>query len=245
MACCTDPGVIPRRAAILATDTEKDLTAVLGYNPLGQGTPCHMQEADSRSMVPPELARNGYRWCHTCEIVRPPRSSHCPECDNCVLRFDHHCPFVNNCVGQRNYPFFFSFTSSVCALALLVLPSLAYFYVGIGGTVGSSSSSLSSTAALGYVVIVVCCLAGMAFIALGGLWLYHLFLISQGRTTKEHLKGLPKMEGVETEPMLCAARGPQLFDPFALVDMEKLLAEPSGGKKGHAKDKSCCFLPDP
>mmetsp|Transcript_2492 Transcript_2492/g.3021 ORF Transcript_2492/g.3021 Transcript_2492/m.3021 type:complete len:160 (+) Transcript_2492:1-480(+) len=33
MACCTDPGVLPRRGVITATGTEKNLSTVLGYNP--------------------------------------------------------------------------------------------------------------------------------------------------------------------------------------------------------------------
>merc|ERR1719231_522762 len=134
LVCCSDPGIIPRRGVIQATETEDYLTKVLGYNPLGNGT---------SDPVPSDLRHDGYKWCRTCKIVRPPRASHCSDCDNCVLRWDHHCPFVNNCVGQRNYTYFMSFITASCCLAIWVFPPLIwYFMMGAPSPTSHGSSHL-------------------------------------------------------------------------------------------------------
>ncbi|CAJ1424460.1 unnamed protein product [Effrenium voratum] len=192
-ACLSDPGILPRREVILATGVAQKLCEELGYNILGDPVEGWDGEGE-RITIPPELKSQGYRWCTTCRIVRPPRASHCSDCDNCVMRFDHHCPFINNCVGQRNYLFFFGFTSSVCLLALVVIPSLMwYLLVGTGlgpaEKVESTNYEVSSDSVMRGILITLAAAGGTGALCVLGLWGYHLFLICSGITTREHIKG--------------------------------------------------------
>jgi len=237
--CCSDPGIIPRREVVVATDTAALIEATLGYDLLiAENVPKDGQ--GGISSMPVELTKQGYRWCRTCRIARPPRSSHCPDCDNCVLRYDHHCPFVNNCVGQRNYHFFFGFVTSVICLALLVLPVLFWFlnsdrFELVAGGLNRALEPFF------YALIAGGSLVGIAAVLSMVLWLYHLFLITTKQTTKEFRRQIPN---TAEEPTLCAARGPRLFNPWALVDPQDMKREGEASRPERSSVCSACFGDD-
>lgn len=54
--------------------------------------------------------------CHTCNLLKPPRSKHCPVCKRCIGRLDHHCIFINNCVGVGNHHWFMLLLLSTAVL---------------------------------------------------------------------------------------------------------------------------------
>lgn len=92
---CTDPGILERNNEYAYYDNRK---SVLKLNIQG-----HMINLN---------------YCYTCFHFRPPRTSHCAECDNCVQNFDHHCLWMGTCVGKRNYRYFYFviFFTTICSL---------------------------------------------------------------------------------------------------------------------------------
>lgn len=68
------------------------------------------------------------KFCNSCFIFRPPRATHCYDCNMCVERFDHHCPWIGNCVGKRNYKYFYMYLVFLALLLVFLLIQLALFF---------------------------------------------------------------------------------------------------------------------
>lgn len=122
-AGCKDPGLLPRRIG--------------KENPFGKKKPFKVVQLG-------HIRR--YRECETCFIVRPLRSTHCGDCDNCVERFDHHCPWLGNCVGKRNYKYFYSFIISLNVLTVyMIVFSIAHISIYVQTRVKELDAEPNST----------------------------------------------------------------------------------------------------
>ena len=89
-------------------------------------------ENDEKNKAIPRIYTE--RKCPTCNIIRPPGASHCGECNNCVLDFDHHCVFVSNCIGKRNHKYFYLFLifgslSSIEGIILNIIVMIYIFFI--------------------------------------------------------------------------------------------------------------------
>jgi len=172
LTSCSDPGIIPRASIQeLSEGLKEEIHEAIGYVP--------PPAADEVAPLTQEQVNAGFRLCRTCQIVRPPRASHCADCQNCVLQFDHHCPFVNNCVGKRNYPFFCAFLTSVTLLGISVVIGIAFW---CREETDFKQATLRTVAYIFAVPIIMLVLITFIFC------LCHVFLVIRGRTTREFLR---------------------------------------------------------
>lgn len=139
-----------------------------------------------------------YRYCSTCSIMRPNRSTHCYDCNNCVERFDHHCPWIGNCAGKRNYKYFFIFLILLNTLTVFIGAfSIVHIakYVHHRVKENNKKEEWEKTDKIGAVALNKCIISifiiiycGLSMIFTTGLLIYHSKLVSNNMTTKEELK---------------------------------------------------------
>ena len=133
--------------------------------------------------------------CLTCNVVKPFRSHHCSDCDNCIIRFDHHCPWIGSCVGKRNYIYFFIF---ICVLnlklifiAIFCVIHIIYIFKDISEEEKNKNKNWIAINLIGLIpsiltIIFIGCTMAFTF----GLMIYHIKLIINNITTKEEIKKL-------------------------------------------------------
>nr|XP_046273410.1 palmitoyltransferase ZDHHC18-B isoform X1 [Scatophagus argus] len=209
----TDPGILPRATPDEAADIEKQIdgTGNTSYRP-----PPRTKEV----LINQQVVK--LKYCFTCKMFRPPRTSHCSLCDNCVERFDHHCPWVGNCVGKRNYRFFYTFIVSLSFLTAFIFgcvtTHLALRAQGGKGLVFALQESPGSA-----VELVICFFSVWSILGLSG---FHTYLVASNLTTNEDIKGSWSGKSGEdvTNPyshknifincctMLCGPMPPSLID---------------------------------
>ena len=175
LTACTDPGFLPRQTGAFSEGPRNAPRIDLLF--VGQ----------SKDM-PVRGALVKVRYCITCCLFRPPRTSHCHKCDSCVERFDHHCPWVGNCVGKRNYSYFLGFLVTTAALGVFgIAVSCAHLKKLTEDKEHERYPfAEASREAVPSWIVLILGLPGLIFVS--GLCCFHFYLLSIGKTTYERLK---------------------------------------------------------
>ena len=171
--------------------------------------------------------------CLTCNVVKPFRSHHCSDCDNCIIRFDHHCPWIGSCVGKRNYIYFFIF---ICVLnlklifiAIFCVIHIIYIFKDISEEEKNKNKNWIAINLIGLIpsiltIIFIGCTMAFTF----GLMIYHIKLIINNITTKEEIKklifekiGNPYDKGVKNNCINFWTRHRTMANEFTVKDLRK------------------------
>ncbi|KAH7842003.1 hypothetical protein Vadar_000372 [Vaccinium darrowii] len=173
-----DPGIVPRNSRPPESDEAygmdtPSMECVNGITP-------HLKRPLTKDVIV-----NGHavkvKYCDTCMVYRPPRTSHCSICNNCIQRFDHHCPWVGQCVGRRNYRFFYMFILTSTILCVYVF---VFSWVDIIRQKDSVLDALSQDILSDF--LIVYCFFAVWFV--GGLTVFHLYLTCTNQTTYENFR---------------------------------------------------------
>ncbi|XP_020563032.1 palmitoyltransferase ZDHHC18 isoform X4 [Oryzias latipes] len=172
----SDPGILPRATPEEAADVERQIDS---SGDSSYGPPPRTREV----VINQQVVK--LKYCFTCKMFRPPRTSHCSLCDNCVERFDHHCPWVGNCVGKRNYRFFYTFIVSLSFLTSFIF-SCVSTHLAMRAQDGRGLVSALQESPGSAVELVICFFSVWSILGLSG---FHTYLVASNLTTNEDIKG--------------------------------------------------------
>ncbi|AEA38850.1 hypothetical protein CPARA_2gp192 (nucleomorph) [Cryptomonas paramecium] len=153
------------------------------------------------------------KFCETCYIWKPFRTSHCSLCDHCILLFDHHCPWIKICIGLGNYKFFILFADSFlwCMLRCIYLCSKKTFKNKI---INNNKVNTNKISSFFFLFIFVLVIFKIVFVFL--LICFHFYLNFQGLTASELFK-------FTTKPFWIKNFKNNLFIRFKIVEKSNLL----------------------
>ena len=173
LGCSTDPGILPRQGKDFYYITKRPLQRkVIGGHYIG------------------------LTYCYSCSLYRPPKTSHCSVCDNCVERFDHHCLWLGTCIGKRNYKYFY-FLILCLFIDKIIQIIWGVYYIVIGSKKFKKKEKNSLLIVIGFSFLV---LYNSLFIIifLGKLVYVHTKLLFENLTFYEYFKN--KIDIYPTNP---------------------------------------------
>ena len=160
---CTDPGILPRQNHDIYYTTSK---------------------SSMKYKINGHIFRLNY--CYSCYLYRPPRTSHCAVCDNCVERFDHHCLWLGNCIGKKNYKYFYTLLGSLNINAIFQIIFCVYvLIIEVKKIKNKENKGYTFTIIIGFII-----LYNLLFliIFIGKLFILHTYLVFKGLTFYEYSK---------------------------------------------------------
>lgn len=163
--------------------------------------------------------------CTKCKLQKPHRTHHCSVCGRCIMRFDHHCVWIHNCVGFFNHRYFYLFLVflTIGATYFLLMAAMPFYHLFINFTDKDQRSLLQ--ACFAFAVILVATLLPLV----GGLMVWHSWLIASGQTSLEHLIN----QDLKRHSMLTGTPFINEFDLGTLRNIQTFFDIPHGSASSH------------
>ena len=185
--------------------------------------------------------------CLTCNTVKPFRSHHCSDCDNCVIRFDHHCPWIGGCVGKRNYIYFalflFILNTKEIFLGIFCIIQIIYTYKDVNNENKKKTRWIAKNLIGLIPSLLIIIFIGFTMSFTFGLMIFHIKLIIKNMTTKEEIKklifnhiGNPHDKGTKTNCKNFCTMHKSMDNEFTVKNLRKLTKIKKIEKKSKLKN---------